>query len=142
MADVCYSGLTPAHRPQRTCLLFGTDPSAQTYEDAGRDDEITHITVSLSGGPGTPAEILSDILPNIDTNYVITMERMEYGSNPFIRVTMDVAHDLYPAYEANVGMADGTYQPVYRNMPADTTFPGPFSVGTSMDGKGGSFDIH
>lgn len=113
----------------------------ETYEDAGRDGDTTHLTVSLSGGPGSPPWI-GWALPNIDTSYKIRMERMESGSTPFIRVTMDVTHDLYPAYEAIVGMPDGTYEAVYQNMPLPDIFPGPNSVGTSMEGKGGPFDIH
>ncbi len=116
------------------------DPS-QTYKDAGRDGDTTHLTVSLSGGPGSPPWA-GWALPNIDTSYEIKMERMEAGTNPFIRVTMEVTHDLYPAYEAIVGMPDGTFEAVYQHMPLADILPGPDSVGTSMEGRGAPLDIH
>lgn len=122
---------------------FGPDNAPEeTYDNAGRTGKTSHITVSLSGGAGTPDFVPDAVIPNIDYEYVIEMERMEYGCNPYIRVTVDGTHNLYPAYEVIVEKADETYEPVYQNLPLPEILPGPNSLTTTMDGSGGPIDLH
>jgi len=122
---------------------FPPDSSPEaTYDNAWRAGKITCITVSLSGGAGTPEFLPDAFIPNIDYQYVIKMERMEIGCNPYIRVTMDVIHNLYPSYEAIAGKADASYVSVYQNSPLPEILPGPNSLTTSMEGKGGPIDLH
>lgn len=116
-------------------------PEAQ-YKDAGRTGQESHNTASLSGEAGRPPELPGELLPNIDFEFVIKMERMETGLDPCMRVTVDVTHNQYPAYDAIIRKADGTYEHVYRVEPPASTLPGPISLNSDQTGTGGPLDIH
>jgi hypothetical protein len=115
------------------------EPEAE-YKDAGRIGQESYITASLSGSPGGWA--LDGLMPNIDFEFVIKMERMETGLVPYMRVTVDVTQNQYPAYEAVIGNANGTYEHVYKVKPPASTLPGPNSLNTDQTGTGGPLDIH
>jgi hypothetical protein len=112
------------------------------YKDAGRTGQQSHIKASLSGEAGHPPFVPGALLPNIDFEFIIKMERMETSLDPYMRVTVDVTQNLYPAYEAIIGKADGTYEHVYKVKPAPSTLPGPISLNTDQTGTGGPLDIH
>ena len=111
------------------------------YKNAGRSGQESHITASLSGGVGHPNFVPGALLPNIDFEFVIKMERMETGLDPYMRVTVDVTQNQYPAYEAIIANANGTYQHVYQVKPPASTLPGPISLNSSQTGTGGPLDI-
>ncbi len=64
-------------------------------------------------------------------------------TDPFyLRVTVDVTQNQYPAYEAIIGNANGTYEHIYKVKPPASTLPGPISLNSNQTGAGGPLDIH
>jgi hypothetical protein len=116
------------------------NPTAN-YTNAHRSGDISKITVSLSGGPGTAPFVPDGFTPNIDWEYTISMTRMEYGSNPYIRVEVDGNHNLYPAYEVIAQKSDGVFVSLYQVKPLASILPGPNSLNVTMEANGSQVDL-
>lgn len=122
--------------------FFPPDPNpTANYTNAHRSGDVSKITVSLSGGPGTAPFVPAWLTPNIDWEYTISMTRMEYGSNPYIRVEVDGNHNLYPAYEVIAQESDGVFVPLYQVKPLPSILPGPNSLNVSMEANGSPINL-
>jgi hypothetical protein len=69
------------------------------------------------------------------------MTRMEYGSNPYIRVEVDGSHNLYPAYEVIAQKSDGVFVSLYQAKPLASILPGPNSLNVTMEANGSQVDL-
>jgi hypothetical protein len=122
--------------------FFPPDPTpVATYTNAYRAGDVSKIKVTLSGGPGTAPFVPDALTPNIDWEYTISMTRMEYGNNPYIRVEVDGNHNLYPAYEVIAQESDGVFVPLYRVKPLASILPGPNSLNVTTEANGSQIDL-
>lgn len=122
--------------------FFPPDPNpTANHANAHRSGDVSKITVSLSGGPGTAPFVPAGLTPNIDWEYTISMTRMEYGSNPYIRMEVDGNHNLYPAYEVIAQESDGVFVPLYQVKPLPSILPGPNSLNVTMEANGSPIDL-
>jgi hypothetical protein len=122
--------------------FFPPNPTpVATYTNAYRAGDVSKIKVTLSGGPGTAPFVPDALTPNIDWEYTISMTRMEYGSNPHIRVEVDGNHNLYPAYEVIAQESDGVFVPLYQVKPLASILPGPNSLNVTTVANGSQIDL-
>lgn len=126
-----------SYPPPAPTQTYGS--GSRTINAEGR--EVSSLTLSLSGEPGTPTLIPSGTVPNIDFTYVIEAERMHTPGNPRIRMRLQCTTNLYPAYEVIVQNSDGEGHVLYEQMPLPATLPGPRSLNTSITTAAGPVDI-
>ena len=120
---------------------FEPTTPTQFYEEYPVFSSIVFAGASLSGGPGAPGFLWDGVMPNIDFKYKIGMKPLYVDGIPYVHVTLEAEHNLYPAYEVIVGKSDDSYVFIYKNKPTDTTFPGPYSLNFIMTAEGIPTDI-